>query len=143
MGRDKVVIIVVVTVIFSAILFGILMAYRTYYLPMQVESIDETIDMFKNTTYSSDRDEEYRMYILYEYNHLARSCKMMDSSTGEIRKFTKEEMEEFYNAIGGKEAVIKYLSNIEDREEKREKLEYACYTLKVITSEDLAEIWGQ
>ena len=75
------------------------------------------------------------------YNELTRSCKMKDVKTGEIHRFTKEELEEIYNAIGGKEAVIEYLNSIENEEQKRKELEYACYTLKIITSDELAEIW--
>lgn len=140
MGKDKVVILVIITIVFSAISFGILMAYRTYTLPMQVYNIEETINLLKNDPLE---DEHSRMVRLMMYNELARSCKMRETETGEIRKFTKEEMEEIYNAIGGKEAVIKYLNSITDENKKREALEYACYTLKIITSEELAEIWNQ
>ena len=125
MGKDKVVIVVVSTIVFSAILFGILIAYKTYYSPMKV--------------YNSI-DEHFRMEMLSMFNVLSRSCKMKDYKTGEVRKFTKQEMNEFYTAIGGKEAVIKYLSNIEDKEKQREELEYACYDLKIITSDELANI---
>ncbi len=137
MGKDKVVIIVIITIVFSAILFGILMAYKTYYSPMRVyDSIDETIDMLK----SANENEHYRMEMLSMFNELSRSCKMKDYKTGEVRKFTKEEMNEFYTAIGGKEAVINYLSNIKDEENQIEELEYACYVLKIITSDELAHI---
>lgn len=139
MRKDKVIIAVVATIVFSAIFFGILMAYRDYYLPMRVYSIDETIDLLK----SSNKDENFRMVKLSVFNYLSRSCKMRDNTTGEIRKFTEDEMDEFYTAIGGKEAVIQYLSNIEDKSEKIQKLEYACYELKIITSEELNEIWNQ
>lgn len=139
MGKDKVVIAVVATIVFSGILFGILMACRDYYSPMRVYSIDETVDMLK----SSNEDENFRMVKLSVFNELSRSCKMRDNTTGEIRKFSKTEMDEFYNAIGGKEAVIQYLSNIEDETRKRQELEYACDKLKIITSEELDEIWHQ
>ena len=138
MGKDKVVIIVVATIVFSAILFGIIMAYKGCYMPMKVHSINETIEVLK----SSNVDENFRMVKLSLYNELSRSCKMRDATTGEVRKFTEDEMEEFYNAIGGKEAVIQYLSNIKNETEKRQELEYACYTLKIITSEELDTIWN-
>ena len=138
MGRDKVVIIIVATIVFSAVLFGIIMAYKSYYMPLKVYSINDTIEVLK----SSNVDENFRMVKLSLYNELSRSCKMRDATTGEVRKFTKDEMEEFYNAIGGKEAVIQYLSNIENETEKRQELEYACYTLKIITSEELDTIWN-
>lgn len=140
MGKDKVVIVVIITIVFSAILFGILMAYRTYTLPMPVDNIDDTINMLKFAPIS---DEDFRILRLSIFNELSRSCKMKDKTTGEIRKFTKGEMEEIYNAIGGKEAVIKYLSSIENETQKREKLEYACYTLKIITSDELVEILNE
>lgn len=107
-------------------------------MPMKVHSINETIEVLK----SSNVDENFRMVKLSLYNELSRSYKMRDATTGEVRKFTEDEMEEFYNAIGGKEAVIQYLSNIENETEKRQELEYACYTLKIITSEELDTIWN-
>jgi len=139
MGKDKIVIAVVATIVFSAILFGIIMAYKGYYMPMKVHSINETIEVLK----SSNVDEKFRMVKLSLYNELSRSCKMRDATTGEVRKFTEDEMKEFYNAIGGKEAVIKYLSNIENETEKRQQLKYACYELKIITSEELNDIWNK
>lgn len=45
MGKDKVVIAVVATIVFLAILFGIFMAYKIYYSPMSVYSIEDTINM--------------------------------------------------------------------------------------------------
>lgn len=138
MGKDKVVIAVVVTIVFSGILFGIIMAYRGYYLPMRVYSIDETVNILKTNLKENDRDKMQQLYI---FNELSRSCKMRDNTTGEIRKFTKSEMNEFYDAIGGKEAVIKYLSNIEDEMKKRQELEYAYNVLKIITTEEFDEIW--
>lgn len=139
MGKDKVIIAVVATIVFSGILFGILMAYRDYYLPMKVYSIDETVDMLKSNLNEDDRD---KMHQLSVFNELSRSCKMRDNTTGEIRKFSKSEMDEFYNAIGGKEAVIQYLSNIEDETKKWQELEYACHVLKIITSDEFVDIWN-
>ena len=140
MGKDKIVIAVIATIVFSGILFGIFMAYKTYYAPMPVYSIEDTINMLKS---SLNEGDAYVMTQLSVYNELSRSCKMRDATTGEVRKFTEDEMKEFYNAIGGKEAVIKYLSNIENETEKRQELEYACYELKIITSEELNQIWNQ
>ena len=118
MGKDKVVIMVVSTIVILGILFGIFMAYKDYYSPMLVYSIDETVNMLKG----SNEDEGFKMVKLSIYNELARSCKMRDKTTGEVRKFTEDEMKEFYNAIGGKESVIQYLSNIENETEKRQEL---------------------
>lgn len=140
MGKDKVVIIVVFTIVFSAIIFGILMAYRTYKLPMRVNNIEDTINILMG---DSSEDEYFRMVRLSMFNELSRSCKMRDNNTGEIREFSKEDMEEIYNAIGGKEAVIEYLKSIKDEEEQRRTLEEACYNLKVITDEELINIWNQ
>ena len=140
MGKDKVVIIVVFTIVFSAIIFGILMAYRTYKLPMKVNNIEDTINILME---DSSEDEYFRMVRLSMFNELSRSCKMRDNNTGEIREFSKEDMEEIYNAIGGKEAVIEYLKSIKDEEEQRRTLEEACYNLKVITDEELINIWNQ
>lgn len=137
MKKDKVVIIVISTVVLTAIIFGILMAYRIYKLPMRVKNINETIELLKNNT---KEDEDFRMVRLSLYNELSRSCKMQDEATGEIRNFTKEEMEEIYKCIGGKEAVINYLNSIEDINIKREKAEDACYNLKIISNNELVEL---
>lgn len=137
MEKDKVVIIVIATIVFSAIIFGFLMAYRTYSLPILVDNIDDTIKMLKSEL---NEDEDERMIRLSFYNRLSRSCKIRDKVTGETRKITKEEMNEIYNIIGGKDAVIKYLNSIENKELKTEKLEYACYTLKIISSDELNAI---
>lgn len=113
------------------------MAYRTYSLPILVDNIDDTIKMLKSEL---NEDEDERMIRLSFYNRLSRSCKIRDKVTGETRKITKEEMNEIYNIIGGKDAVIKYLNSIENKELKTEKLEYACYTLKIISSDELNAI---
>ena len=81
MGKDKVVIATVTTIVLSAIIFGILMAYRTYKLPMPVENIDDMINILKYDKYN---DENFRMVRLSIYNELTRSCKMKDVKTGEI-----------------------------------------------------------
>lgn len=136
MGKDKVVIAIVVIVVISAILFGTFMAYRIYRLPLRVEDIDEAINILKGTT-----ERGYPLVIrLSMFNELSRSNKMRDKDTNEIRKFTDEEMIEFYNCIGGKDAILYYLNNIEDREIKQKEAEDACYSFKVITDDDLIEI---
>ncbi len=137
-GKDKVVICVIITVVVSAIIFGILMAYRSYTLPMPVSNIDDTINMLKNDPYE---DEHFRMYRLYLFNELSKSHKMRDITTQEIRKFTKEELNDIYESIGGKEKVLDYLKSINDDEKRRAELEKACYELQIITSNELGELW--
>lgn len=138
MGKDKVVIFVVVTIVLSAILFGLIMAYRIYKLPMVVDDINETINMLKD---SSNEDEHFRMNRLSMFYELSRSYKMKERKTNQIRKFTKEEMDEIYKSIGGKEKVINYLKSIEDDDKRREELNFARNNLKIITDEELSEIW--
>lgn len=138
MAKDKVVIVVITTVIFSAILFGIFMAYKIYREPLYVEDIEQMISVLKR---DFDGNESFRMLRLSLFKDLSRSCKMKNRNTNEVRKFTKEEMNEIYQAIGGKEAVIEYLKSIEDVEERRKELENACYKLKVITNDELIELW--
>lgn len=138
MAKDKVVIAVITTVIFSAILLGIFMAYKIYREPLYVEDIEQMISVLKR---DFDGNESFRMLRLSLFNDLSRSCKMKNRNTNEVRKFTKEEMNEMYQAIGGKEAVIEYLKSIEDVEERRKELENACYKLKVITNNELIELW--
>ncbi len=137
-GKDKVVICVIITVVVSAIIFGILMAYRSYTLPMPVSNIDDTINMLKNDPYE---DEHFRMYRLYLFNELSKSHKMRDITTQEIRKFTEEELNDIYECIGGKEKVLDYLKSINDDEKRRAELEKACYELQIITSNELGELW--
>ena len=129
MSRDRVVIAVVIVTVVSAILFGVLMAYRTYKLPMTVPDIDNMILTLKG---SSKDDNIFILERFEMFKQLSRSCKMRDAKTGEIRKFSNEEMEEIYNAMGGKEAVIKYLNSIEDEKEKIEKTSFALEKLEII-----------
>lgn len=137
MRRDRVVIAVVTVTVVFAILFGVLMAYRTYKLPMRVPDIDNMILTLKG----SSKDDNIFLLERFElFKQLSRSCKMRDEKTGEIRKFSKEEMEEIYNAMGGKEAVIKYLNSIEDEKEKIEKTSFALDKLEIITVEEWKEI---
>ena len=105
MGRDKVVIIVITTVVLTAILFGIFMAYKIYLSPMYVNNIEETISILNDDT----GDGRWRMNRLSIYNELSKSCKMIDRNTNELRKFTKDEMNQFYENIGGKESILTYL----------------------------------
>jgi len=137
MAKDKVVIVVITIIVLSAILFGILMAYKLYLSPMYVESIEEAINILNEDT----GDESWRMVRLSMYNKLSRSCEMIDKNTNEHRKFTKDEMENFYKNIGGKEAVMNYLRNIKNDEKRREELEFARYQLKIITQEELHALW--
>ena len=66
---------------------------------------------------------------------------MRDITTQEIRKFTKEELNDIYESIGGKEKVLDYLKSINDDEKRRAELEKACYELQIITSNELGELW--
>ena len=65
---------------------------------------------------------------------------MKDAKTGEVRKFSKEEMDELNNRIGGKEAVLGYLRSIENYEERRNMLMYAREELKIITDDEFIEL---
>ena len=136
-GRDKVIICVIITIVISAILFGILMAYRNYTLPMPVYNINDTINMLKNDPYE---DEDFRMFRLYLFNELSKSYKMRDITTGKIRKFTEEELDDIYKSIGGKEKILDYLKNINDDEKRRDALKKACYELQIITDDELVEL---
>lgn len=137
MRRDRVVIAVVTVTVVFAILFGVLMAYRTYKLPMRVDNFDDTILTIKGR---SNDDDIFLLERLEMLKELSRSCKMRDNKTGEIRKFSKKEIEDIYNEMGGKERVIKYLNSIEDEKEKIEKTSFAFEKLQIITVEELKEI---
>lgn len=139
MYKDKVVIVVVTIIVFSAIIFGSLMAYYTYKAPMRVHNIDDIIHVING---SSEDDNNFILERYAILKQLSISCKMRDDKTGEVRKFSKEEMNEFNERIGGKEAVLNYLRSIEDKEERRKMIQYARENLKIITDDEMAELWN-
>lgn len=136
MSKDKVIIAVIVIVVFSAILFGVFMAYKSYVAPMYVESINKSIQMLRNDS----PDEQLRMIRLSIFYELSRSYKMIDRNTNEVRKFTKIEMNEIYEIIGGKEAVMSYLRSIENNTEKKKEIKFAREELKIINNDDILEL---
>ena len=139
MGKDKVVIATVFIIVISAITFGVIMAYRTYMLPILVDNIDETISMLKDVSKDNGDDKLQKYYLI---KNISISKKIKEKSTSKTYKFTDDEINELYNIIGGKSAITQYLQGIENKEEQRRKLEDACYNLKIITSEELNEIWN-
>ena len=112
MYKDKVVIVVVAVIVFSAIMFGSFMIYYTYKVPMRVDNIDDMIHVING---SSEDDNNFILERYAVLKQLSISCKMRDDKTGEVRKFSKEEMNEFNERIGEKEAVLNYLRSIEDK----------------------------
>lgn len=139
MYKDKVVITVVIAIVFSAIIFGSLMAYQTYKSPMSVNNIDDAISTIRG---SSENDNNHILERFAMLKKLSISCKMRDAKTGEIRKFSRKEMDEFNERIGGKEAVLNYLRNIENEEERRNILRYAREQLKIISDDEFIELWN-
>lgn len=138
MYKDKVVIVVVTLIVSSAIIFGCVMGYRTYKLPMTVHNIDEVIHVIRGSSENDDALILERFAILKQ---LSISHKMRDAKTGEIRRFSKEEMNEFNERIGGKEAILNYLRSIENEEERRNMINYARDQLKIITDDEILELW--
>lgn len=139
MYKDKVVISVVAFIVLSAIMFGSIMAYQIYKSPMYVNNIDEAINTIRGSEEKENNNILERFAMLKK---LSVSCKMRDAKTGEIRKFSKEELNEFNKKIGGKEAVLNYLRSIENIEEKRNMIIYARNDLKIITDNELTELWN-
>ena len=139
MYKDKVVIVVVAVIVFSAIMFGSFMAYYSYKAPMRVHNIDDIIHVINGSSEDNNSSILERYAILKK---LSISCKMRDDKTGEVRKFSKEEMNEFNERIGGKEAVLNYLRSIEDKEERRKMIQYAREDLKIITDDEMVELWN-
>lgn len=140
MYKDKVVIAVVATIVFSAIVFGIIMGYRTYKSPMTVDNIDEAIHVIRGSSENDDGLILERFAMLKELS--IRCNKMRDAKTGEIRKFSKEEIDEFNERVGGKGAVLNYLRNIENEEERRNMIRYARDQLKIITDDEFIKLWN-
>ena len=136
MYKDKVVISVVAFIVLSAIMFGSIMAYQIYKSPMYVNNIDEAINTIRG---SEEKENDHILERFAMLKKLSVSCKMRDAKTGEIRKFSKEELNEFNKKIGGKEAVLNYLRSIENIEEKRNMIIYARNDLKIITDNELTE----
>lgn len=139
MYKDKVVISVVAFIVLSAIMFGSIMAYQIYKSPMYVNNIDEAINTIRG---SEEKENNHILERFAMLKKLSVSCKMRDAKTGEIRKFSKEELNEFNKKIGGKEAVLNYLRSIENIEEKRNMIIYARNDLKIITDNELTELWN-
>ncbi len=139
MYKDKVVISVVAFIVLSAIMFGSIMAYQIYKSPMYVNNIDEAINTIRG---SEEKENDHILERFAMLKKLSVSCKMRDAKTGEIRKFSKEELNEFNKKIGGKEAVLNYLRSIENIEEKRNMIIYARNDLKIITDNELTELWN-
>ena len=139
MYKDKVVISVVAFIVLSAIMFGSIMAYQIYKSPMYVNNIDEAINTIRG---SEEKENDHILERFAMLKKLSVSCKMRDAKTGEIRKFSKEELNEFNKKIGGKEAVLNYLRSIENIEEKKNMIIYARNDLKIITDNELTELWN-
>ena len=139
MYKDKVVISVVAFIVLSAIMFGSIMAYQIYKSPMYVNNIDEAINTIRG---SEEKENNHILERFAMLKKLSVSCKMRDAKTGEIRKFSKEELNEINKKIGGKEAVLNYLRSIENIEEKRNMIIYARNDLKIITDNELTELWN-
>ncbi len=136
MNKTKVLIISIIAIILVAVLFGTFLAYKTYKNPMYVENLEKAIEILT----SNVENEKDRMIKLAMYNELLNSKVMIDRNTNERKKFTDEEMQQIYNNIGGKQAVLKYLESIEDDGERRNELQLA-FDLKIIDRDELDKMW--
>lgn len=136
MVKTKVLIIILTVIILGAVLLGTFLAYYTYKSPMYVEDLEKAIEILTSTV----KNETDRMTKLAIYNELLKSQVMIDRHTNERKKFTNEEMQQIYNNIGGKEAILKYLESIEDDGERRNELKLA-FDLKIINREEMNKMW--
>ena len=136
MNKTRIMIIVLITTVLIAILLGIFMAYKTYRTPFYVEDLSQAVEDLT----SEVEDEKDRMFKLAVYNELLNSKIMIDRHTNEQKKFTNEEMEKIYNNIGGKESVLKYLSEIQDDGQRRDELQLA-FELKLISKAEMDKMW--
>lgn len=136
MNKTKVLIIALITIVLGAVVFGGFMAYKTYTAPMYVEDLERAIE----TLTSKVEDESERIPKLAMYKELSKSKIMIDRHTNERKKFTNEEMQKIYSNIGGKEAILRYLENIQDDEERRSRSQLAL-DLKIINRSELDKIW--
>lgn len=136
MNKTRIMIIVLIIIVLIAILFGIFMAYKTYRTPFYVEDLSQAVEDLT----SEVEDEKDRMFKLAVYIELLNSKIMIDRHTNEQKKFTNEEMEKIYNNIGGKESVLKYLSEIQDDGQRRDELQLA-FELKLISKAEMDKMW--
>ena len=136
MNKTKILIIILIILIIVAVSFGVFMAYKTYRTPMQVENLEQAVKILT----SEVENENDRMIKLAMYNELSKSFTMVDRHTNEKRKFSNEEMQEIYSNIGGKEAVLNYLQNINDDEKRRDQIQLA-FDLKIIDNNDFDDLW--
>ena len=132
MNKTRIMIIVLIVIVLIAILFGVFMAYKTHRTPLYVEDLSKAVEDLT----SEVEDEKDRMFKLALYNELFDSKMMIDRHTNEQKKFTDEEMKKIYNNIGGKERVLKYLSEIKDDGQRRNELHLAL-ELNLISKEEL------
>ena len=136
MMKSKMLIIILAIIVISAVIFGIIMAYKTYRTPMYVEDLEKAIEILT----SEVENENDRMIKLAMYNELSKSKIMIDRNTNETKKFSNEEMEKIYSDMGGKEAVVKYLESSEDDGERRNELQLAL-DLEIITRNEMDKMW--
>ena len=136
MMKSKMLIIILAIIVISAVIFGIIMAYKTYRSPMYVEDLEKAIEILT----SEVENENDRMIKLAMYNELSKSKIMIDRNTNETKKFSNEEMEKIYSDMGGKEAVVKYLESIKDDGERRNELQLAL-DLEIITRNEMDKMW--
>ena len=136
MMKSKMLIIILAIIVISAVIFGIIMAYKTYRTPMYVEDLEKAIEI----PTSEVENENDRMIKLAMYNELSKSKIMIDRNTNETKKFSNEEMEKIYSDMGGKEAVVKYLESIKDDGERRNELQLAL-DLEIITRNEMDKMW--
>ncbi len=136
MMKSKMLIIILAIIVISAVIFGIIMAYKTYRTPMYVEDLEKAIEILT----SEVENENDRMIKLAMYNELSKSKIMIDRNTNETKKFSNEEMEKIYSDMGGKEAVVKYLESIKDDGERRNELQLAL-DLEIITRNEMDKMW--
>ena len=136
MMKSKMLIIILAIIVISAVIFGIIMAYKTYRTPMYVEDLEKAIEILT----SEVENENDRMIKLAMYNELSKSKIMIDRNTNETKKFSNEEMEKIYSDMGGKEAVVKYLESIKDDGKRRNELQLAL-DLEIITRNEMDKMW--
>ena len=136
MMKSKMLIIILAIIVISAVIFGIIMAYKTYRTPMYVDDLEKAIEILT----SEVENENDRMIKLAMYNELSKSKIMIDRNTNETKKFSNEEMEKIYSDMGGKEAVVKYLESIKDDGERRNELQLAL-DLEIITRNEMDKMW--
>ena len=101
MMKSKMLIIILAIIVISAVIFGIIMAYKTYRTPMYVEDLEKAIEILT----SEVENENDRMIKLAMYNELSKSKIMIDRNTNETKNLVMKKWKKYILTWGEKKLL--------------------------------------